>query len=263
MKIEVLMSCIYLQDRSIIKKSNVQSDVLVINQCDENRFEEYVFENRLGVLCNARIIHTTERGLSKSRNMAIKNAKGDICLICDDDEFLYDNYVQNIKNTYLDYPKASLITFQIANRLGGKHGRKKPHRVLWISALRTASVQITFRRKSILKNNILFDTSLGAGVSKAGGEENLFLYDCIKKKLFIQYEPIYIANLLSNTSCKSSWFHGYNKEYLIDRGVSTRKIVGFWGAIVYAILWCLKNRSQLEYSFYKSFKFILKGVFSK
>ena len=100
MTLEVLVSCMHQTDISIIKRSNIQSDVLVINQHDVNDYQEYEFTNKRGEVCKARIISTTERGLSKSRNMAIAKSVGDICMICDDDEFFYSNSSELINEAY-------------------------------------------------------------------------------------------------------------------------------------------------------------------
>lgn len=248
----------YQKDTSIIQRTNIQSDVLVVNQCDENRFEEFKFRNKNGEVCNARIFHTTERGLSKSRNMAICHAKGDICLICDDDEILNDNYVSTIIKTHETNLKASIIVFQLYNRINNKRGPLQSKRFFWLLALRTASVQITFKRKDLLRNNISFDETLGAGVSKAGGEENKFLFDSLKKGLILWTEPTYIGSLIPNST--SSWFCGYDKDYLIDRGKASRKLLGVLGAIVYNCLWCFHNRNKLDYSFIKSFKYVFSGI---
>lgn len=92
MIINTLISCMHETDHSIVKRSNVQSDVVVVNQCDRNSIEEFDFTNNTGEKCHCKYINTTERGLSCSRNMAIQNGWGDICLICDDDEHLSDDY---------------------------------------------------------------------------------------------------------------------------------------------------------------------------
>ena len=261
MNLEVLISCMHQQDASIIRRTNVQSDVLVINQCDVDKQEEFEFCNKKGEKCRARIIYTTERGLSRSRNMAISNAVGDICLICDNDEILDDAYVDNIVRSYKCNLKASVIVFQIHNRRNNRRGSARSRRLFWLSALHVFSPQITFKRDDILRKNIVFDESLGAGVSKAGGEENLFLYDCLRKRLVLWTEPIYIASLIPNFP--STWFYGYNKEYLIDRGSATKKTVGLLGSIVYNLVWCLKNRALLELPVVVSFKYILSGILKR
>ena len=83
MTFNILISCMHEKDTSIIERSNVQSDVVVVNQCDLDSVEEFDFVNKKGKTCHAKFINTTERGLSRSRNMAICNAWGDVCLICD------------------------------------------------------------------------------------------------------------------------------------------------------------------------------------
>lgn len=39
MNLVILLSCMN-QDKSIIQKSNIQTDIVVINQCDENNVEK-------------------------------------------------------------------------------------------------------------------------------------------------------------------------------------------------------------------------------
>ena len=81
MKVEVLMSVMHQTDMSVGYKANVGTDLLIVNQCDHDDYDEQVVDGHLW-----RMISTTERGLAKSRNLAIRNAKGDICVLADDDE---------------------------------------------------------------------------------------------------------------------------------------------------------------------------------
>lgn len=52
-----------------------------------------------------------EKGLSKNRNNALKQAKADLCYICDDDLTFLPNAIKIIKQTYKN-SDADLITFQ-------------------------------------------------------------------------------------------------------------------------------------------------------
>ena len=113
MKLQVLISCMHQIDTSIIERTNIQTDVIVINQCNYDKREEFNFINKKGEVCQAIFISTTERGLSRSRNLALKNATADICLICDDDEVLDDNYNDKIIQNYKNKPDLSIIAFQI------------------------------------------------------------------------------------------------------------------------------------------------------
>ena len=74
--IEILISTMNQKDDSLINKMNLHCNSLIINQCSYDSVKK---KDAI------RIINTTERGLSKSRNMAIENSIGDICIIADDD----------------------------------------------------------------------------------------------------------------------------------------------------------------------------------
>ena len=249
MIVEVLISCMHQDVYEIIKRTNIKQNVLIVNQCDEDSRI-----NKKGIT----IINSKERGLSRSRNMALKNATSDICLICDDDEILYDSYHLKIQQAFIKNPRADIIAFQIDN--AGKTYPLKKKKLNYLTSLKIASWQIAFKRKSIIENNIRFDESLGSGVSKAGGEENMFLYDCLKKKLNLYFVPISIGRMIEG---ESQWFHGYTKEYFYDRGIFTKKLMGTFVATLYAAYYLLFKHSlySKDISFFKALKSILKGIY--
>ena len=58
---------------------------------------------------NINLINVNEIGLSKSRNLAIANAKADICLLADDDIVYENNFESIILNAFNLNPSASFI----------------------------------------------------------------------------------------------------------------------------------------------------------
>lgn len=75
MGLEILMACMYQEDHKLIEKSGITGDAVVINQCDREDYIEYQTANGL-----AKMFFTTQRGLTKSRNMAIEKSKADIII---------------------------------------------------------------------------------------------------------------------------------------------------------------------------------------
>ncbi|WP_297904468.1 glycosyltransferase family A protein [uncultured Parabacteroides sp.] len=257
MTVEVLISCMYQKDFSIIQRSNVQTDALIINQCDIEKVEEFQFYNTQGKICHARMISTKERGLSKSRNMAIRYATGDICLFCDDDETLETDYETKISTSFERYPKESILIFKI------KHPKKRyssqTYRIGYFKALRVCSCQIAFRRERI---PVSFCEKMGSGTGNGGGEENKFLIDCLKKGFKIRYIPLLI---MSVSQTDSIWFHGYDATYWINRGWVAKMIYGKLVAYLY-IIYVLTIRSHKidnTNSWFKKAYWIHKGFFEK
>ena len=215
---EVLLSCMSSSPIDIVKRTNVVSDITVVNQCSNDYISKICTENGYRL----QIIESSDRGLSKSRNMAIRYASSDICLLCDDDEILYDNYANLIESAFEENPDADLIAFALD--YSDKKYPKKKKKSGYLNALKISSVQITFRRNAIIENKIVFDERLGAGTGNGAGEEQKFLYDCIKAGLNIIFLPIYIGKVIRDSS--SSWFHGYTKEYFFNRGWVHKIIFG-------------------------------------
>lgn len=258
MRVEVLLSCMNESDTSIVTRSNIQSDVLVINQCDRDAEERFTFTCRGGEY-QARFIHTTQRGLSRSRNMAIKNAVGDVCLLCDDDERMEDGYVEKIRDAFEKYPDEQIIAFRI------NHPHKlfpdETYRVGFLQIGKIGSWQIAFRRcQEILATP--FCEKMGSGSGNGGGEENRFLADCLKKRLKIRYVPTLIASVAQT---ESRWFKGYDKKYWIDRGWTARMIYGpFWGPVYALYCICWRNyKIDKQNPWYRTACWMFRGLSEK
>ncbi len=245
MTLTVLISCMHQDNHDIIKKSNVQTDVVVVNQCDRNLVESFDFVNKKGETCHAKFINTTERGLSRSRNMAIANAEdADVCLICDDDEYLFDDYPQKILDSYKEEPEADIIAFSLDRKDHPKVFPNKKFKLGFKSIGQISSLQISFRRNRIVNTDINFDVKMGSGSGNGGGEENMFLHTCRRKGLKMMYFPKVIATILSTGNSK--WFKGYTNEYFRNLGWVTRRIHGTFVGALYLFMWFLKHRKMYK-----------------
>lgn len=227
------MSCMHQKDFSLIEESGITGDVLIINQADQNS-ERSEHRNSQTV----RMITTTERGLSRSRNMAIQNSSGDICLLCDDDELFVEGYEEIVLNAFRSRPDADVIAFNIKNKV--TRLSDKMQKLGYLGCLKIASYQIAFRREAILNKEIEFDPFMGAGSGNGGGEENKFLWDCLKKGLHIYYSPSVIAAVLEK---ESTWFFGFDKNFFYQRGAATRYMMGRLPSIFYGLYYLLRKHA--------------------
>lgn len=258
MNIEVLLSCMHQNDFSIVSQSHIQCDVLIINQCGNVKYDEMAFLNET---YKARMFSTTDRGLSRSRNMAIRNATGDICLICDDDEIFEDNYVETIISAFTKYPDVDILTFTVNTPQKCLYP-SKTKKIGYIGAMKTASWQIAFRRKSIIDNNIYFDEKMGSGTGNGSGEEIKFLFDCLKRGLKIRYIPQLIASV---AQVDSKWFKGFTNTYFFNRGYSNRRLLGLFLSWLYAIYFSVTKYRQyrFENTFWNALYYQIKGTLIK
>ena len=200
-------------DYTLLDNLNINSKAIIVNQCDRDEVIKFYY-NGYDIIW----IDSKERGISKSRNTAINYADADFCLLVDDDEILKSNYSEIINRIFLENNKVSLIRFRIEGiEKSFKKYPTKAQNIGFFKSMKISSVEVAFKRQDILDKNIKFDELLGAGSEFNHGEENVFVYNCLKNKLKVKYVPIVIAQLHIGTS---SWFKGFNKHYLIGSGAA-------------------------------------------
>lgn len=198
-------------DLSLAENMNIKSDAIIINQCDKDDY----YEKEIDFGC-IRMISVNDRGLSKSRNLAITDSDSDLCVIADDDLKYHDGYKDIILKAYKKYPDADIIAFDVPST-----NQKRPTsslkrgRVDFLHSMKIASFQITFKRRSIVDNNIRFNELFGAGSKYTCGEENIFLTEAIKKGLKIYFVNEDIAIVDHN---ESTWFNGFDESLFRTKG---------------------------------------------
>lgn len=218
MKVEVLLSTMNQNDYEILDRINLQTSAVVVNQCDRNEVKEITYKGQRIIW-----VDTVQRGLSKSRNMALSFACGDICLIADEDETLVDGYEALVLRAFTDTQQADIVSFNFDRVYpkGAKQDRKDPNRKENNSRKAPyfkyySSVSLAFRRMKIVKHGIHFNELIGAGTEYGSGEEALFLIACRNSKLKVYENP---SKICSVDCSDSSWFKGYDEKFYYNKGI--------------------------------------------
>lgn len=194
LKLEILISTMNRTSLSFLSQMfpchNLETlNILIVNQTRKGNELKSDFEN-------IRILNSYTQGLSFSRNLAIKNAVGDICLIADDDvEFLIE-FDKIILNTYSKNKMFSVILFKITT-FSSKAYKSYPKVSKRLSNKRdlrnSSSIEIAFNRRDIVENHIEFNLLFGLGGLFQSGEEYLFLKEILKNKIYIHFENEFIV----------------------------------------------------------------------
>lgn len=255
MKLEVLVSTMHQNDMSIIKKMNLSSDALVINQCNKAYIEEIMTGDSGHVF---RMISLNDRGLSRSRNTAIYHSDADICVLADDDMVYKENYTGIIKNAYERYPDADVIAFDVPSTNSSRPTSKlKRGDIGFLLSMKLASFQLTFKRNSILEHQIAFNELFGAGARYICGEENIWLAECLKKGLKIKYADEEIAWVDHK---QSNWFQGFNEYYFITKGAMFYEMCRIlWLPLILQFAIRKRKLYRSDISLLHALKYMIKG----
>lgn len=252
-RLQILMSCMHQTDMKLVEMSNVGTDLLMVNQCDnENVISE---EKDWGKVIRYDV---AERGLSRSRNFAIAHATSEFCLISDDDEWFVDDLEEKITKAFDEMPKADILIFHLVGE--EKRMKETIHRIRFPEVLHVISYQIAFRRQKIVDSGVPFDVNMGAGTPNGAEEEVKFLMDCLKAGLRIYNMPVEIAKIREDST--STWFAGFDIRFFENRGMTTRHMMGYWMAVIYGIFYVIKKRPKYKanLSMWKAWKSLYKGI---
>jgi glycosyltransferase involved in cell wall biosynthesis len=142
-----------------------------------------------------KVSHIKGKGVTKSRNNAIKLSDADIGLFSDDDVTYEPEWLENVRTKFEKNPGLDVALFKIKTFEGEPEYRDYPGEIIeYKKAPSVGTIQMAVRLKKVKENNIYFDERFGAGNPYLiGSDEQIFVHDCLKKGLKVTYFPEYIV----------------------------------------------------------------------
>lgn len=193
--------------------SNFQ--ILIINQTQTEK-------ELISIYSNIRVINSSEKGLSKSRNLALANAVGKILVIADDDVVYQQGFIAKIVKAYNQFPEAAAINFCAVKSDGSLMKKYPDHSKTNLNAFdifNTSSIEMTLNRSLLDKTKIRFDENFGLGGVFEMGEEAIFLFDLKNEKQQLVFEPEIIVKHREPTSSNKK---NITEKYYIQGALCTR-----------------------------------------
>lgn len=265
LKIQVLVSALNQDVKKLPEKMNIETDAIVVNQCDKYDYLEFPLRGAHGKgkeACKIQCMSMTGRGVGLSRNTALMHADADIVLFSDEDIVLEKGYAQALYDAYEQYPDADMILFNVKvapeRRTYWNEQVKKIH---WYNYGRYPAYSISGKLDSFKKANVHFSLLFGGGARYSNGEDSLFLRDCLRGGLKIIALPVCIGEEILR---KSTWFHGYTRKFFTDRGVLYYYLYGKLAGM-FALRFLLKNKEEMcqKISLKKAYRLMKEGIRSQ
>lgn len=170
--------------------------ILIINQTHEKAI---LISDRP----NVRVINSFEKGLSKSRNLGLSNAKGKLLVLADDDEVFHPNFPDAIITGYQQFPNAVAIGFQIESvkgKLFKKYATTVKSHLHSLDLFSMLSIEISINKAIFDKTKVIFEERFGLGAPFKMGEEAIFLMDLYRLQQQISFVPKVIATHEAKTT---------------------------------------------------------------
>lgn len=252
MTYQLLVATMHQMDRSVVKRMNLHSDAIIINQTDYIGLD--IFEHNDHKIS---MLSFAERGVGLSRNSALMRSTADIVEFADDDMIFSDTYMDDVLREFKEHPDADAIIFSVES-LNPERPLRKIERFERISrwqVLKYGCARLAVRREKLVYNNITFSLLFGGGAHYGSGEDSLFLQDCFRAGLSVYRSPVKVADVKQDTS---TWFQGYTDKYYMDKGALFAALLPRL-CIAYALVTALKYRKSLSETI-RVFKLFMQGI---
>ncbi len=254
MRLEMLISAVNQNAEGLIKKIEPECDVVLVNQCDKNATQEYTLNE-----CHIKVLYRNERGVGKSRNLALSNATGDILLFSDEDIVYKKNYAKSILAEFDKHPEAELLLFNVEVCPERKtYWNEGYSRVRWYNCGRYPAYSIAVRKDALEKAGVKYSELFGGGAKYSNGEDSLFLKQCADKGIKMYATDTVIGR---EEPRESTWFKGYTEKFFFDRGVLFAFLYGNM-AWLWAIRFVVTKKDMLqgEIKRKQAYSLISKGI---
>lgn len=199
---------------------------------------------------------TNSRGLSLSRNEALRLCDTKYLLFADDDVTHIDEGVQQIVDEF-ERTGADILTFMIRTPEGipFKHYKDHPFKHNRSSLFKVNSIEIAVKVNAVRSAGLRFDPRFGLGAQYPTGEEIIFLQDACRVGLDIRFSPI---NIVVHPKESSGSNLLGNDVLILAKGAMFVRIFGIF-AYLYCIAFSLKHFRKSGYSCAKFLSLMFKG----
>lgn len=254
MRLELLVSCVNQDVEKLLATMRLQSDAVVVNQCGRDAYEEIAHDGH-----TARVFHSKEQGVGRSRTKALREASKEFLLFSDEDIVYEEGYEAVVTKAFDSHPEADMLLFNVIAQEGRRtYYNETYHRVTRLNCGRYPAYSIAARTKRLKESGITFSYLFGGGATYSNGEDSLFLMDCVKHGLKLYATTEILGH---ETPRASTWFFGYTEKFFFDRGVLYPFLYGKLSRLM-ALRFLLKNRKEMcrEISVSKAYSLMKDGI---
>lgn len=207
---------------------------------------------------DVRVIRLDSVGVTKSRNVAIAEAKGEVLVFGEEDVTWFAQGIQDVLATFEDNPRLAVFLGRAQDETGTLRKRYPAFRepaTVWNSA-RVGTIELAVRPRLIRKAGVTFDENFGAGTENFLGDEYIFVADANRAGLKCDYFPITLSQHPTDSS-------GTRFGTLADARARSRvfdRVFGWFAPVMRAALWA-RNPARFG-SLALGLKFVT-GVFGR
>ena len=150
----------------------------------------------------ATLVEVAGKGVAKSRNQAILNAKTDLLIFGDDDVTFHPEELNKAIRKFEQNPDLAMLLLAAKDETGEprKQYPAGENKLTLFNSARAATYEMMIRVSLVKQLEVRFDERFGAGAELYLGDEYIFISDLARAGARCEFAPIYVATHPSDSS---------------------------------------------------------------
>lgn len=144
---------------------------------------------------DVREIRLDSVGVTRSRNEAIRQARGEVLVFGEENVEWVDAGLDDVIALFADNPRLAVFLGRAEDETGALRKRYPSYRepaTIWNSA-RVGTIELAVRPEQMRKSKVQFDENFGAGTDNYLGDEYILVADANRAGLKCEYFPVTIS----------------------------------------------------------------------
>lgn len=178
MKLQILVSSLNQEVKSLAEKMNLQADAILINQCNENRYEEWTQD---GHRIRAIIWRSGVSGCRATTRFCVRTPTCASFLM--KISFMTTVQLSGLSNGFEQHPERDMLLFNVrVQESRFTYWNSFYKRVRWYNCGRYPAYSFALRTAKMHEKNLTYSLLFGGGAKYANGEDSLFIHDCLESR---------------------------------------------------------------------------------
>jgi len=239
--------------QTLYQKMNLTGDAIFGNQCGKDEIFNLLISGH-----QVKIVNQSNIGVSRNRNVILKEATADLVVFMDDDVVMSKGYEEIVESEFKKHKTFTSIRFNMVTPNQERPIRQHGNGVSTYRDVISYGVWgLVIARKSLLKNKLLFNEDFGPGAQFYCGEDSMF-----SKELLLHTRYNYVSKIVLGTVDQeaSTWYKKHDEKFFVSQGAMYYHLGGLLSRWFFIKVMLFKHRKYINISWGIVYSYLRKGI---
>ena len=239
--------------QALYQKMHLTGDAIFGNQCGKDKIHDLLISGH-----QVKIVNQSSIGVSRNRNAILKEATADLAVFMDDDVVMSKGYEEIVESEFKKHKDVTSIRFNMLTPNQERPIRQHGNGLSTYRDVISYGVWgLVISRKSLLKNNLLFNEDFGPGARFYCGEDSMFSRELLRHTHHNYVSKIVLGNVNQETS---TWYEKHDEKFFVSQGAMYYHLGGPLSRWFFIKVMLLKHRKYINMKWKVVFSYLRKGI---